>query len=357
MRYMLNRLVARFADTRYTLMAILVLFFMAMGSLIGSSEEIIPFVPIIVSLSLSLGWDIETGLAMSILAGCCGFATGIANPFTIGVAQTLAGLPMFSGIWLRILSFVLIYLLLMAYLRIHVRKMPLPEDTSRIATSEKDPQMNKALIAFGSLIGLGILIVLCSGFLPFLRDFTMFIVAVMFLVAGLVAVRLAGMRGKVLRKSFVSGMIAIAPVILMILMASSIRYIMTKGKILDTVIYYAVGFGANMSKAELILFIYLIVLVMNFFIPSGSAKAFLLILLIVPLAQMFGISAQLAIVAYAFGDGFSNNYYPTNAGLLISLGLAGTSYGKWFKFSTLFMILILLLTSGLLLFGLAVGYA
>ena len=95
---------------------------------------------------------------------------------------------------------------------------------------------------------------------------------------------------------------------------------------------------------------------MNFFIPSGSAKAFMLIPIIVPMAQMFGISAQLCVVAFAFGDGFSNVFYPTNPALLISLGLADVKYVDWFKWSWKFQILNILLTSGILLLGLAVGY-
>ena len=109
MNYMLRKLVSRYGAVRFRLMAVLILFFMAMGSLVGSFEEIVPFVPIVVSLSIGLGWDAETGVAMSLLAAGCGFAAGVANPFTIGVAQTLAGLPMFSGIWLRLLAFVCIF--------------------------------------------------------------------------------------------------------------------------------------------------------------------------------------------------------------------------------------------------------
>ena len=78
--------------------------------------------------------------------------------------------------------------------------------------------------------------------------------------------------------------------------------------------------------------------------------------LIVPVAEVFGISAQLCVVAYAFGDGFSNVFYPTNPVLLISLGLADVSYGKWAKWSWKFQVLNLLLTSGLLLLGLVIGY-
>ena len=366
MNYMLDRLVSRYGAVRYRLMAVLILFFMAMGSLVGSFEEIVPFVPIIVSLAVGLGWDAVTGVAVSLLAAGCGFAAGVANPFTIGVAQTLAGLPMFSGIWIRILSFVLIYALLYGFVYLHTRNRKLSAAVggtlsgTGIPAEKKDggtdPKMARGLRSFAVLLGIGIALVLSSGFIPALRDYTMIIVAVMFLAAGLTAVSLAGMRGKTLGKSFLNGVIAVSPSILMILMASSIRYIMTEGKILDSLVHFAVGLGGSMTKAGLILFIYLICLVMNFFIPSGSAKAFLLIPLIVPLAQIFGVSAQLCIVAFAFGDGFSNVFYPTNPALLISLGLAGTSYGKWAKYSVVFQVLNLILTSGILLLGLAAGY-
>ncbi len=356
MHYMLERLVARFGAVRYKLMAALVFFFMAMGSLVGSFEEIVPLVPIVVSLALGFGWDVQTGLAMSLLSVGCGFAAGVANPFTIGVAQTLAGLPMFSGIWLRLLSFVCIYILLLCFVTIHARKQAAVSSDVQQPACEPDRKMDAGLRVFGVLIGLGILLVLSSGFLPFLRDYTMIFVAVMFLVAGIVSCLTAGMGKRELGRSFLRGVKAVTPSILMILMASSIKYIMVEGHILDTLLHTAVGAAGNMSRAALVLFIYLICLIMNFFIPSGSAKAFLLIPLIVPLAQLFYVSPQLCIVAFAFGDGFSNVFYPTNPVLLISLGLVDLNYGKWAKFSWKFQALNLLLTSGLLLLGLAVGY-
>ena len=87
MNYMLAKIVDRFGSVKYRLMAVLVFFFMALGSLVGSFEEVIPMAPIVVALSMVLGWDDVTGVAMSLLATGCGFAAGIANPFTIGVAQ------------------------------------------------------------------------------------------------------------------------------------------------------------------------------------------------------------------------------------------------------------------------------
>jgi uncharacterized ion transporter superfamily protein YfcC len=142
----------------------------------------------------------------------------------------------------------------------------------------------------------------------------------------------------------------------MILMASSIKYTLESAQVLDTILHGAVGLAQSLPTWTVILFIYLIVLVMNFFIPSGSAKAFMLMPLIVPLAQIFGISPQLCVLAFAFGDGFSNVFYPTNPALLISLGLAKISYGRWAKWSWNFQLLNLLLTALLLLLGLAIGY-
>lgn len=357
MNYMLGKIVDRFGNVKYRLMTILIFFFMALGSLVGSFEEVIPMAPIVVALSMALGWDAVTGVAISLLATGCGFAAGIANPFTIGVAQSLAGLPMFSGMWLRVLSFVLIYALLLWFIRSHAKKVERTvEEGGAGIEYMQDDRMDKGLRVFAVILGIGILIVLSSGFIKALQDYTMIIVALMFLSAGIASVLISGTGLRELGRTFLNGIIAIAPSILMILMASSIKYTMTEAKILDTLLYRAELMAGGMSKAGVVLFIYAICLVMNFFISSGSAKAFLLIPIIAPLAQLFGINMQLAIVAFAFGDGFSNVIYPTNAGLLITLGLSDVSYGKWFRYSWKFQLLNLILTSAILMFGLAVGY-
>ena len=357
MAYILNKTANRFSGVRYKLMAVVVLFFMALGSLIGSFEECVPLVPLVCALAVSLGWDVLTGVGMSLLAAGCGFAAGVCNPFTVGVAQQLAGLPMFSGIWLRLVSFVLIYILLMVFLHHHARKHEKPLDQIQAFVSfTANKKMDKGMVCFVSILGAGIAIILCSALIPALQDLTMIIVAVMFLAAGIVSTLVSGMTGKELGKTFWAGITSIFPAVIMILMASSIKYTLEEAKVLDTILHAAVGIAEKLPNWTVILFIYLIVLVMNFFIPSGSAKAFMLIPLIVPMAQIFGISAQLCVVAFAFGDGFSNVFYPTNPALLISLGLADVNYGDWFKWSVKFQLLNILLTSGILLLGLAVGY-
>ncbi len=355
--YILNKTAHRFGAVRYKLMAIIVFFFMALGSLIGSFEECVPLVPLVCALSISIGWDILTGVGMSLLAAGCGFAAGVCNPFTVGVAQELAGLPMFSGIWLRLLSFALIYGLLLCFLKHHAKKVEKPlTQTDTSITYQNNSKMDAGMGWFIGILGFGILMILASAVIPALQDLTMIIVAVMFLAAGIVSTLISGMKGHELFKHFINGVTSICPAVIMILMASSIKYTLEEAHILDTILHSAVGIANTLPRWTVILFIYLIVLGMNFFIPSGSAKAFMLVPLIVPLAQVFGISAQLCVVAFAFGDGFSNVIYPTNPALLISLGLADVSYSDWFKYSAKFQILNLLLTSGILLFGMITQY-
>ena len=354
--YMLGKLTYRFGGARYKLMAVIILFFMALGSAIGSFEECVPLVPIVVALAIHLGWDRITGIAMSLLAVGCGFAAGVCNPFTVGVAQQIAGLPMFSGAWMRLLAFALIYALLLGFVMLYAKKIERPIDDFKTDSFESNPEMDRGLACFVSILGVGIVTIMCSGFIPALQDYTMIIVAVTFLIGGIVATLVCGMSGRELGKYSLDGILSIFPAVVMILMASSIKFTMEEANILDTMLNSVIGAANTLPRWSLILFIYLVMLIAEFFIPSGSAKAFMLMPIILPIAGIFDISAQLCIVAFAFGDGFSNVFYPTNPALLISLGLAETSYTEWFKWSWKFQALNLLLTSGILLFGLAVGY-
>lgn len=307
MERILNIIVSKYSKSRYKLMSVVILFFMLMGSFLGSFEECVPLVPVVVALSVAMGWDAMTGLGISVLAAGCGFAAGVCNPFTVGVAQGLAGLPLFSGMWYRAVGFVLIYILLTVFIYKHAKKCEKPLEA--LETADKLSEKNKIEKAPLKLLSF-----------------------------------------------FWNGLTSVLPAILMILMASSIKYTLEEANVLDTILYKAVDMAESLPKWSVIFFIYLVVLVMNFFISSGSAKAFLLMPLIVPIAQIFDISTQLCVMAFAFGDGFSNVFYPTNPVLLISLGLANVSYGKWAKWTWKFQFLNIILTSALLLVGLAIGY-
>lgn len=359
MTYLLSKVVNKFYKRRYLLIYIVVLFFMLLGSFVGTFEEVIPLIPFMCALSVSLGFDNLIGLGISLLAAGSGFACGVMNPFTIGIAQQIAEVPMFSGIWLRIVSFVLVYLLLISFLTIHARRV----EKKNVDAKEKidinfvrDPKLDKAILFFGITLGTGLLIIICSTFIKFLQDYTLYIIALAFLIAGIGAALVSGMKGKELAKGFGKGCLIMIPAIVMILLASSIRYILVESSRLDTMIYNLINITKSLSPYLLILVIYLIVFITEIFIASGSAKAFLLIPLIMPIATALGLPANLVCLAYIFGDGFSNYIYPSDAALLISLKLSDTSYGKYMKQTWVYHLLTLIITSGILLLGVAIGY-
>ena len=356
MEYMLHKIAHKYGKYRYILLYIMSLFLMCMGSIVGTFEEIVPLTPIIVSLSISLGFDAFTGIGMSLLAVGCGFAAGVFNPFTIGVAQELAGLPMFSGVGLRLISFVLIYVLLTTFLYRHAKKIEKDASTEINKNFVENKDMENAYRAFLAIFSIAIMLVLASPFITALQDFTLIIVALMFLIAGIVSIKLTKTTNRDLFKYFKEGVINILPSALLILMAASIKYTMDESGVLETILNVIEGFASNMNKVELVLFIYLICLILEVFVPSGSAKAFLLIPLLVPLASRFGLSSQLVVLAFAYGDGFSNVFYPTNPALIISLSLTKIQYKDWFKYSWKFQVLNLILTSGILLLGLVINY-
>lgn len=357
MEYMLSKIVYKYGKHRHTLTSVMVIFFMLMGSIVGSFEEVVPLTPIIVSLAITLGFDALTGISISLLAVGCGFAAGLFNPFTIGVAQEIAGLPMFSGLSLRLISFVMIYALLMAFITTHIKKTEKEFDSNAVKNNYvENADMEKAYKAFIVIFSIAIVIVLLSPIITVLQDYTLIIVALAFLVAGVVSIRLAKTSRKQLLGYMKEGILNILPSALLILMASSIKYTMEESGVLNNLLDIVAGYAAGMNKVELILFIYLICLILEIFVPSGSAKAFLLIPLLTPLAVKFGLSTQLVVLAFAYGDGFSNVFYPTNPALIISLSLTNISYRKWFKYSWKFQLANLLLTSGVLLLGLVINY-
>jgi len=355
MRYMIDKIASKYGDSKYKLMAVIMFFFMALGSLIGSFEEVVPMVPIVVALAVRFGWDPLTGLAMSLLSVGCGFAAGIFNPFTVGIAQELAGLPMFSGAWFRAVNFVFIYIFLLFFVRSHAKKIDRGEKKDNSVDFIVNKKMDKGVTLFAIIMCVGIVVVLSSAVIPAVRDFTFIVVTFVFLVAGIVSCFCSGMNGRDFLKSFFSGLISMLPGVVMILMASSIKFTLSTAGTLDVLIASAIEAASGLPSWSVILFIYLIVLLLNFVIASGSAKAVMLTPILVALAEPFGISSQLVVVAYAFGDGFSNTFYPTNPVLLISLGLADANYSDWFKYSGKFQLANLVLTSALLLIGLAVG--
>ena len=371
-RYLIAVTINRFGGRKYLLLCLITLLCMVLGSTIGLFEETVPLVPILVLLALALGWDTMTGLGMSIMAVGFGFAAGTFNPFTVVVAQKMADLPLFSGLWLRVVTFMLIYALLCFFLIRHAKRVERKPSLSPTFAADEvrrqnlTPDGDKALLTgtrvlhavkvFGAAVALLFLYVFTALLIPALTDYTMVVMAVLLTAGGLIAGKVSGYTEKGMFKDFLSGMVSMLPGALLILMSMSVRHILEAGGILDTILYLARGLLTDMSPHTAILVIYGIVLALQFFISSAASKAFLILPLIAPLADMVGLSRQSIVLAFCCGDGFTNVFFPTNALLLIVLGMMGVPYAKWFKWTWKLQLAVLVLTALVLLFAVEAGY-
>jgi uncharacterized ion transporter superfamily protein YfcC len=171
------------------------------------------------------------------------------------------------------------------------------------------------------------------------------VLALLFLIGGIISGIVSKMGTKKILKSLLDGALGVAPGVLLILMASSVKFIMSQSKVLDTLLYIAHNAMSGLGSTASALATYLLVLILNFFIGSGSAKAFLVMPIIAPLSTLSGVSLQTAVLSFLFGDGFSNVFFITNPVLLITLGITGVSYAKWFKKTWLLQLLTLITTA------------
>lgn len=348
------KIVSKFVDQPMRLMALLVFAFMALGAFVGVFEEVVPLVPMVMLLSKQMGWDDLTGLGISLLATGLGFAAAVTNPFTIGVAQELAGVPIFSGALLRVLVFVSVYGLTIWFIRRHIlRTQGTPGNHENVSVYEI-PQ--SAFTAFFALMAILFVLISLTPFVAILRDLTLPLIGLVFLIAGVTVGRITSGNYKWTTRQFLIGARDMAPAILLILLASGIKHVMLEGQILDTFLYFIAQRIGDVSPVMALYAVFFTVLILNFFIGSGSAKAFILMPILMPIMDMLGVGRQLGILAFQFGDGFSNVMYPTNAVLLIALGLAKVSYVKWLKFIVPLQILLVLLSFGWIAVAYLLGY-
>ncbi len=190
--------------------------------------------------------------------------------------------------------------------------------------------MRRAIVFLAVFFALILAVLVASPFVTFLSDDAPPLTGLLFVIGGIGAGLVAGVGRKVWRAAW-DGFLGIAPAVPLLMLAASVRYIVQMGGILDTLLHWASTAFTNVSPFIAALMIYGLILVMELFTTSGSAKALLLIPIIMPLADLVHVNQQIAVSAYCFGDGFSNLVYPTNAALLITLSLTVVPYHKWVK--------------------------
>jgi uncharacterized ion transporter superfamily protein YfcC len=368
-----GRVVRAFGRRKYVLLLVISFLFMLVGAFFGIFEEVVPLVPVMLALSYSLGWDSLVGLGMSILATNMGFSAAVTNPFTVGVAQQIASLPLFSGAWLRVLVFLAIYAVFAAFLLRYARRVERDPRASAVfgedraerakyeafdlhALVQGNPRLGKALAWFLAFFALIVLVLVAGPFLPAVSQFALPLVGLLFFFGGVGAGLVSGVGGRAVLGAVGEGLSGIAPGVPLILMAASVKHIVAQGGIMDTILHSASLPFSQAGPFPAALMVYALALVIEFFVASGSAKAFLLMPILLPIADLVGVTRQVAVTAYCFGDGFSNMAYPTNPVLLISLGLTVVGYPRWLKWSLKLWVWVLLISVAFLALAVAVGY-
>ncbi|MBK05161.1 MAG: hypothetical protein CL920_25755 [Deltaproteobacteria bacterium] len=367
----LAKFATQFADKKTLFLCMNVGVFMLLGASLGIMEEIVPMILFFVPIAYRMGWDSVTGLAIPFLSAGFGFAAAMFNPFTVGTAQKLAELPLFSGLWLRALFFAITLLMVLGYLLYYTRKIE--KDPTKSPTYELDQKRKLQstegqdieevanpgkitvylLVCFALVAG----VVFGGTQISILQELAFPIIALIFLIMGFGVGLLAQIGIGQTFKHFLKGLADFAPAIVLILMAASVGYMIEIGNVMPTILHKTSQYVGGMGKGPAIVIIYGFQMLLNLFVPSGTGQAVLTIPILAPLGDIVGISRQSIVLAYQFGDGFSNLLWPTNPMLLIALGLAGVSYKQWLKWVLPLQLCLMAVSVGFLLLAVSIGYA
>ncbi len=333
---------------------------MALSAVFGLQEQLLILYPLLALLCSAMNWSKFTAISFILMTSGVGFTTAITNPLTIGLASQNAGVPITNGIGYRFIIFLVMFIvtsLYMTYLCKSDEKKALTKaDISKFIIedeNQKREDKHKAILV-SLLFGIALLGVIVAVIIPALRSSSMIIMGVAFIVGTVIVGRILLGGFKKMGKAFVSGMKDIAPSLLIIIIAFAVPYIAKKGDILDTIFHFFYGLVTDSSPYLAVLLLYAFVLILEFFIPSASAKAVLIIPMLT-LAPIEGLSINVILQTYLFADGYTNVLFPTCGTLLIGLGLADQSLGKWFKKTILFQLLLMAISVAFLFIAIAVG--
>ncbi len=368
-RIFISQIIRRLKGRKEPVICITVLIFMLFGSFFGMFEELVTLLPIMILFMLSMGMDTMMGLGTCLLAACFGFSAAITNPFSVGLASQYMGVSPSDGLWLRLVFFGLVFVTVCIFLTAYKRKLDQAPSKSlsydvdmqkrvfvNVQSSELNPSEARSFRIYGGFFAVQILVLLAVATIRSISSLAIPILAGSFLIFGVMAGLMVCSRAADVFKPIVQGAVAMLPAVVMIALASSVKLVMVESGILDTVMHFALTLLEGKSKFLVILLIYLLILFLQIFIGSASAKIVLVMPIVMPIAMALGISPSLVILTYCMADGFSDAIIPTNPVLLIGLSMANISYGKWVKWTWKLQLFVFLLTMGVLLFGVAVGY-
>lgn len=382
--------------------------FSIFGAVFGMSEETIAFIIILVPLAISMGYDSIVGVSMVFVAAGLGFAGAVLNPFTIGIAQGIADLPLFSGFGYRVFSWFVINIIGISWVLWYARKIKRHPEKSPVYETDKYWREKgtvdiesfkfytpKSAWASFILVSMGLLVFswmypmseikignsssilpavpfataafLITGIFALRKSVHFFILnllafTIVFLIIGVMGyawyiMEIASLffalgifsgiamnySGNEITKYFLEGAKDIMSAALVVGLAGGILVILQDGKVIDTILHGVSSSMAGLGKLGTVSVMYVIQNIINIIIPSGSAKAALTMPVMAPFSDLVNLSRQATVMAFQFGDGFTNMITPTSGVLIGVLGVAKIPYDRWVKWVAPFMIILIIL--------------
>ena len=391
------------------ILTMIMLVFSVFGAVFGMSEETIAFIIILVPLSISMGYDSIVGVSISFVAAGLGFAGAVLNPFTIGIAQGIADLPLFSGFAYRLFCWFVINLVGIIWILRYAAKIKKNPKLSPVYETDDywrkrhESDANEVVdyhtprSAWYAFIILSIGLFIFSWMYPTTEmkignSISIFpavpISTILFIIMGIISLRksvhffilnillftivflIVGVMGygwyieeiaslflamglfsgiafnyhaNEITKQFLEGARDIMSAALIVGLAGGILVVLEDGKIIDTILHSVSSSMEGMGKLGTVSVMYVIQNIINVIIPSGSAKAALTMPVMAPFSDLVNLSRQATVMAFQFGDGFTNMITPTSGVLIGVLGVAKIPYDSWVKWIGKFMIVLLIL--------------
>lgn len=313
--------------------------FSILGFSIGLAEETIIFVPIGIIIARTLGYDALTGTSIVILGAASGFMGGMLNPFTVGVAQTVAEIPMFSGWGLRTIIYLFVLTAAITTVMLYAFKVKKDMSKSLVLDLEQAENTNQTYEysrftkrqAAGLALIVGTIALNVFGIFKFSWSFNE--MSANFLLAGLLAGLIGGLGINGTFDALIEGMKDILFGAMIVGFAKGIIVILENGKVIDTIVHGMSSILSDVPASLVIIVMFVFQFFLNFFIPSGSGQALTTMPLMVPIADLLDINRQMTVLAFQYGDAISNILFPTSAILMGALAVAKISYVQWLKFA------------------------
>lgn len=345
---------------------VFMIIFSIMGCTFGMSEEVLVFVPLFLALTLALGYDSITGVSIPFVGAGLGFAGAIYNPFTVGIAQGLAEIQLFSGSGLRFVLWICmtalgIYMVASYAARVYrdPEKSPVygldqkrhHSESSGFSGEAEKLKIHHYVILF---LFFATLVLLIYGVIVW--DWYITELTALFLVLGIVSAVLARLSSDEAVDSFLSGMKDVFGAVIVIALSRSILILISDANIIDTILYYlSAGIGGMhpVLSAELMLMVQTCI---NVIVPSGSGQAALTIPIMAPLGDIVGITRQTVVLVFQLGDGLTNLIIPTSGITMGVLGMSKIPWEVWAKWLLPRLVMLYILSFIFITFAVVTGY-